>query len=73
MKKNFASSCEKWRERHMEDGILADVYDGQLWKDFQTVNGKDVLKNRRNYGFLLNFDFFQPMKTVKTIVLVFSI
>jgi len=46
----------------MEDGMLADVYDGKLWKEFQTVNGIDFLKNRRNYGFMLNFDFFQPMK-----------
>jgi len=62
LRNNFAASCELWRERHMEDGMLADVYDGKLWKEFQTVNGIDFLKNRRNYGFMLNFDFFQPMK-----------
>lgn len=27
-----------------------------------TVNGKDFLKAPRNYGLMLNFDFFQPMK-----------
>ena len=45
----------------MGEQILADVYDGNLWKEFQTVHGMDFLKKPRNYGFMLNFDFFQPM------------
>ena len=46
----------------MSDGNLADVYDGRLWKDFQNVQGKDFIKQPRNYGLMLNFNFFQPMK-----------
>ena len=45
--------------------LLADVYDGNLWREFQTVNGMPFLQKPRNYGFMLNFDFFQPMKQRK--------
>ena len=46
----------------MKEGLLADVYDGNLWKEFQTFNGKPFLQKPRNNGFMLNFNFFQPMK-----------
>ncbi|CAB4026113.1 Hypothetical predicted protein [Paramuricea clavata] len=44
---------------------MVDVYDGKIWKEFLTFNGKDFLNSFRNYGFMLNFDFFQPMKRRK--------
>ena len=52
--------CEKWRGLH--SNCMTDIYDGKLWNDFQTVKGKDFLNSPRNYGLMLNFDFFQPMK-----------
>ena len=27
-------SCEEWRERKIAPEVLADVYDGKLWKDW---------------------------------------
>lgn len=62
LRKNFASSCELWRNRSIGEDMLADVYDGNLWKEFQSVDGAAFLEKPRNYGFMLNFDFFQPMK-----------
>ena len=62
---NFASNCELWRKREVGEQILADVYDGNLWKEFQTVDGADFLKKPRIYSFMLNFDFFQPMRRRK--------
>ena len=62
LQENFASDCELWRNREVKDGLLADVYDGNLWKEFQTFNGTPFLQKPRNYGFMLNCDFFQPMK-----------
>jgi hypothetical protein len=41
---------------------MTHVYDGKLWKDFMEIDGKDFLNAPRNYGLMLNFDFFQPMK-----------
>ena len=32
------------------------------WDDFKTVDGKDFLNCPRNYGLMLIFDFFQPIK-----------
>ena len=61
-KKGFAEKCEHWRSRNIPDGKMADVYDGKIWKDFLTYGGKDFLKAPRNYGLMLNFDFFQPLK-----------
>lgn len=62
LRNNFALNCELWRKREVAEGLIADVYDGNLWKEFQTVNGTSFLEKPRNYGFMLNFDFFQPMK-----------
>ena len=62
LRKNFASSCELWRKRQVKEGVLADVYDSNLWKEFQNVDGTPFLAKARNYAFMLNFDFFQPMK-----------
>ena len=42
--------------------LHANAYDGNLWGEFQTVNGMPFLHKPQNYGFMLNFDFFQPMK-----------
>ena len=62
LRNNFASNCELWRKREVAEGLLPDVYDGNLWKEFQTVNRTFFLEKPRNYDFMLNFDFFQPMK-----------
>lgn len=57
---NFAQKCEQWRERDCEDGVYSDVYDGKVWKDFMTFNGKDFLNSPRSLAFALNVDWFQP-------------
>ena len=54
--------CEQWRERTVEENILADVYDGQIWKDFLRYKGKDYLSAPRNLAFAINVDWFQPFK-----------
>ncbi|CAB4011818.1 Hypothetical predicted protein [Paramuricea clavata] len=64
-KKGFAEKCEEWRSRDIPVDKMVDVYDGKIWKDFLTFDGKDFLNSFRNYGFMLNFDFFQPMKRRK--------
>ena len=61
-RKDFPQQCEAWRQLEREDGYLADIIDGQIWKDFQTHRGKAFLSMPRNYMFMLNFDFFQPKK-----------
>ena len=50
----FPERCEEWRERgHLESEQMTDMFDGQLWKDFQRYNGKDFLNVPRNYRRIL--------------------
>lgn len=59
---NFLQLFESWRGHQTEEDYLADITDGQVWKDFQTVDGETFLSSPRNYLLMLNFDFFQPLK-----------
>jgi len=61
-RKGFTDLCEQWRTRSesIPDGLLCDIYDSQIWQDFQTVNGSKLLESRFNICFTLNVDWFQP-------------
>lgn len=37
MRPGFAEKLEHWRNRETEADLVSDIYDGQVWKDF---NGK---------------------------------
>lgn len=54
--------CEQWRLRNVEEGVMAGIYDGQIWKDFLCYKGKDFLNSPRNLAFGINVDWFQPFK-----------
>ena len=54
--------CEQWREREVEDNIMADIYDGSIWRDFLKYKGNDFLNAPRNLAFAINVDWFQPFK-----------
>ncbi len=30
-----------WRERNIPDNYLADIYDGQVWKNFKDIDGRN--------------------------------
>ena len=60
--KGIPESCEEWRSQKQTEGILSDVYSGKIWNDFKKYKGHDFLSVPRNYGLMLNFDFFQPIK-----------
>ncbi len=60
---DFLVKCEQWRTRQ-SDGLYTDVYDGRVWKDFQSFEGKPFLSQPHNFGLAMNFDFFQPYKHV---------
>ena len=57
----FIEQCEHWRERaqNVPTGILGDVYDGRVWKQFCTEQNK-FLQYPGNFLLLMNMDFFQP-------------
>ena len=35
----------KWKMRNIPSGIMADIYDGSVWKSFQMVDGEEFLSS----------------------------
>lgn len=58
----FTMNCELWRQRNVPTNFLADIFDGQVWKDFMYIDGEPFLAVPNNYSFMLNIDWFQPYK-----------
>ena len=57
---NFSSLCEEWRSRQSITGVLGDVYDGRVWQEFQSINGKPFLSEPNNLLLGMNVDWFRP-------------
>ena len=55
--------CESWRDHHSEEGYLSDIVDGQVWKDFQTVDSEPFLSAPRNCMFRVKFSLSPPHET----------
>jgi hypothetical protein len=58
----FSDKLEKWRCRRTRSGTLADVYDGNIWKEFHNYKGSPFLSAPGNLALQLNYDGFQPYK-----------
>jgi hypothetical protein len=58
-KPGFLESCEKWRVRKnmQELGYMTDVYDGQVWKEYE-----GFLQAPYSYLLTLNVDWFCPFE-----------
>ena len=54
--------CEQWRTRQVEESVLRDVYDGEVWKNFKWKDGSHFFNLEHRYGLMLNVDWFQPFK-----------
>ena len=64
----FSMLCDHWRSRNSCDDRLEDIYDRQLWKDFQYQNGQPCLAAPYTFALMLNVDWFQPFKHSKSSV-----
>ena len=40
LRDNFPQLCESLRDHQSQDGYLADIVDGQVWKEFQSIDGE---------------------------------
>ena len=58
----FLELCEEWRGVSRPEGILTDVYDGKLWKEWMDFDNVPFLKVPGNLILMLNLDWFQPYK-----------
>lgn len=50
------------RQIEKKVSIYEDVYDGKIWREFQTYHGEPFLENSFTYGLMLNIDWFKPCK-----------
>lgn len=62
---DFEKKCEHWKSRNITENVLRDVYDGQVWKDFQKEEKNKFLLHSSRYAIMLNLDWFQPFKHVR--------
>ena len=58
----FDALCNQWKTNISNDGVYKDVYDGKIWKEFQTYKGQPFLSEPFTYGLMLNIDWFKPFK-----------
>lgn len=63
--------CNKWKEHESKSGLLSDIIDGKLWKEFKFVNNRPFLDVPNNIALALNIDWFNPYEHTN-IVLVRS-
>ena len=58
----FLESCEEWRHRAscVPQSFLADIYDGDVWRTFNSESGLNFLTSPYCYLLTLNVDWFQP-------------
>ena len=62
LRPGFSELCQHWKFTRSSDNIMQDVYDGQVWKDFQEVSGLPFLSSSYCFGLMVNVDWFQPYK-----------
>ncbi|EIE90275.1 hypothetical protein RO3G_14986 [Rhizopus delemar RA 99-880] len=58
----FVDSLLKWKSRPQQQNLMLDVYDGNVWKQFGSVNGglPFVQQSDCNIMLTINMDWFQP-------------
>lgn len=59
---NVTVRLDAWKQRSVPDGLLTDIDDGKIWKEFLIVNGEPFLSGENTYGLMLNVDWFKPFK-----------
>jgi hypothetical protein len=61
---DFENNLRHWTNRTYFDNILTDIYDGQIWKNFEdSANSTKFFRSEvadSHLGLVLNLDWFQP-------------
>jgi len=61
-RKGYLDMCEHWRNRVLPNAVLADIYDGAVWKEWMSYNDRPFLSQPHNLAVMLNCDWFQPFE-----------
>ena len=61
----FEQNMTKWVHRHVDENILADIYDGKIWKTFSSGDSENSPfftseTADSHLGIMINLDWFQP-------------
>ena len=56
---NFYNQCELWRGRKQRKDLLCNVYDGNVWKEFQSFHDSPFLFEEGNLAVMINFDLLE--------------
>ena len=59
---DFLEKCELWRSEERDEGLLTDVYDGEIWREFLEPGGIPFLNLPNNFAFQINVDWFRPFQ-----------
>ena len=62
--KGFEASCRNWINRNINDNYLADIYDGNIWKNFKNPDGNFFTSEYADthLGLMINLDWFSPFQ-----------
>lgn len=59
----LALACERGEVgAQLHEGVMEDVHDGNIWKEFQVYGDRPFLSNPFAFGLMMNIDWFQPYK-----------
>ncbi len=62
----FKQQLRKWTGRHVDNGMLADIYDGKIWKNFPDTSDAPYFTPETadsHLGIMINLDWFQPFES----------
>ena len=72
---DFEKTLKLWVNRNIEEEILCDIYDGEIWKNFSNsgeVHDEEEISNEQKFfneehaddhlGIMINVDWFQPFE-----------
>ena len=63
---DFEQNMTKWAHRHVDENMLADIYDGKIWKTFQSEDSDPFFTQETadsHLGLMINLDWFQPFES----------
>ena len=49
LREGFIAKCEQWRDSNSDDECYEDVYNGNVWKEFQTFEGESLKSTQTHF------------------------
>lgn len=65
----FCEQCDHWKKEGRSSAVFKDIYDGKIWQDFLSYNGKPFLSDAFTYGVMLNILTGLDLVSIQSIAL----